>query len=179
MFLQVQYEKMSRHCEHCGLMDHEYLECGTGEFEEDELQFGMWLKTDETLSRPGTPGMRVLRTRGRTPVVGGRGSGGYRGGRMNGAGRNFNTGRTTRRWKPRRLCSLDDQLVQERGPRWRAGLTRRGEDTDDTAASPLKKQTKVGNEENLNSEANVNRKLDMGEERVGDNQAVLPPPTWL
>jgi hypothetical protein len=76
MFLQVQYEKMPRHCEHCGLMDHEYLECGTGEFEEVELQFGVWLKADEAFWRPGTPGMRVIRTYERTPAAGGRGFGG-------------------------------------------------------------------------------------------------------
>jgi hypothetical protein len=58
-----------------------------------------------------------------------------------------------------------------------AGITGgHDEELEDTAVSPLKKQTKVGNEENLNSEANVNRKMDMGEEQVGGNQAVPPPP---
>jgi hypothetical protein len=157
-------------------MDHEYLECGTGEFEKDELQFGLWLKADEALWRPGTPGMRVLRTQGRTPAAGGRGSGGYRGGRMNGAGRNFNAGRDTRRWKPKAPAEPTTNSSKKRSSA-EAGLTGgQDEDLDDTAASPLKKQTKVGNEENLNSDANVNRKLDMGEERVGDNQSVPPPP---
>jgi hypothetical protein len=62
MFLQVQFEKIPHHCEHCGLMDHEYMECGTGEFAEEDLQFGAWLKAEEALWRPGTPGMRVPHT---------------------------------------------------------------------------------------------------------------------
>jgi hypothetical protein len=47
MFLQVQYEKLPKYCEHCGLMGHTYLECGTGEHGEDERQFGPWMISDE------------------------------------------------------------------------------------------------------------------------------------
>jgi hypothetical protein len=47
MFLQVKYEKMPKHYENCGLMGHIYLECGTGKYEEDQLQFGQWMISDE------------------------------------------------------------------------------------------------------------------------------------
>jgi hypothetical protein len=39
LFMQVLFEKMPRFCDHCGLMGHGVLECGTGEYEDDQLQY--------------------------------------------------------------------------------------------------------------------------------------------
>jgi hypothetical protein len=58
MFLQVKYEKLPKYCEVCGLMGHVYRECGTGEHEEADLQFGSWMVSDESFWKPGTPGLR-------------------------------------------------------------------------------------------------------------------------
>jgi hypothetical protein len=40
MLLLVKYEGMPRYCAHYGLMRHVHLEYGTGEFTDEELQFG-------------------------------------------------------------------------------------------------------------------------------------------
>jgi hypothetical protein len=45
-FYQVKYEKMPRFCGACGLVGHTHLECGSGEYEEDMLKWGDFLKTD-------------------------------------------------------------------------------------------------------------------------------------
>jgi hypothetical protein len=41
---QIKFEKMPRFCGACGMIGHTHLECGTGEFEEDKLKWGDWLK---------------------------------------------------------------------------------------------------------------------------------------
>jgi hypothetical protein len=41
--MQVLFEKMPKFCDHCVLMGHTVLECGTGEFSEEQLQFGDWM----------------------------------------------------------------------------------------------------------------------------------------
>jgi hypothetical protein len=56
----VKYKKIPRYYEHCGLMDHEYMEYSTRESKENELQFGFWMKAEETMWHPGTPGLRVV-----------------------------------------------------------------------------------------------------------------------
>jgi hypothetical protein len=43
IFMQVLFEKVPKFCDHCGLMGHSLLECGTVEFVEDQLQFGDWM----------------------------------------------------------------------------------------------------------------------------------------
>ena len=96
MFLQVKYEKMPKHCEHCGLMGHTYLECGTGEHEVAERQFGLWMISDEAYWKRGTPGVRT-RNLPHTESLG-RGSTGARGGRM--AGRTTSE-RGRRKWVPK------------------------------------------------------------------------------
>ena len=55
MMLQVKYEKMPRFCNHCGLMGHGALECGSGEYTEDELQFGEWMLAPMETWHPSTP----------------------------------------------------------------------------------------------------------------------------
>ncbi|KAM0890378.1 hypothetical protein ACQ4PT_027087 [Festuca glaucescens] len=37
LFMQVKFEKIPKFCDHCGLMGHVVLECGTGEFREEDL----------------------------------------------------------------------------------------------------------------------------------------------
>ncbi|KAM0839832.1 hypothetical protein ACQ4PT_060066 [Festuca glaucescens] len=106
MFLQIKYEKMPKYCEHCGLMGHTYLECGTCEYVEAELQFGPWMVAEEAFWRHGTPGMRL---RGQSRDTGGgrgHGSAGDRGGRTprgrEGPGRGGHRGTSGRRkWVPR------------------------------------------------------------------------------
>ena len=56
--LQVKYEKIARFCAHCGLMGHTHLECGTGEHEDDALQYGAWMIAPLETWRPGTPRVR-------------------------------------------------------------------------------------------------------------------------
>jgi hypothetical protein len=58
MRLQVLYEKLPRFCAFCGLMGHTHLECGTGEFAPEELQYGGWMIADEETWHPGTPRVR-------------------------------------------------------------------------------------------------------------------------
>jgi hypothetical protein len=45
-FYQIQYEKMPKFCGACGFMGHIHLECGSGEYEEDKLKWGDFLKAD-------------------------------------------------------------------------------------------------------------------------------------
>jgi hypothetical protein len=54
IIIQVKYEKLPIFCAHYGLMGHGHLECGSGEYTEDELQFGAWMVADEETWHPGT-----------------------------------------------------------------------------------------------------------------------------
>jgi hypothetical protein len=45
-FYQLKYEKMPKFCGACGLVGHTHLECGSGEYEEDMLKWGDFLKAD-------------------------------------------------------------------------------------------------------------------------------------
>jgi hypothetical protein len=76
----VKYEKIPKFCEICGLLGHEFLECGNGFHKEEDHVFGEWLVADT--GRRG-------RGRGR--------SGGFvpRGGRGARAGYGFGRGRGT------------------------------------------------------------------------------------
>jgi hypothetical protein len=47
MMLQVKYENLPRFCAYCGLMGHVHLECDTGEYVEEDLQYGAWMIADE------------------------------------------------------------------------------------------------------------------------------------
>ncbi|KAK1610199.1 hypothetical protein QYE76_033872 [Lolium multiflorum] len=42
----IKFEKMPRFCGACGFVGHSHLECGTGEFDEDKLKWGDFLKAD-------------------------------------------------------------------------------------------------------------------------------------
>lgn len=59
VMIQVKFEKVPCFYAHCGHMGHTYLECGTGEYTEDDLQFGEWMLAEENNWRPGTPRVRA------------------------------------------------------------------------------------------------------------------------
>jgi len=40
LLVQILYEKMPRFCAFCGRRSHVHLECGTGEFAKEDLQYG-------------------------------------------------------------------------------------------------------------------------------------------
>jgi hypothetical protein len=67
----VQYEKLPVFCKFCGLMGHEVMECGDGVHEEDQCQWGDWLKV---VFEPSIP-MEGGRGRGNRGGFGGRGRG--------------------------------------------------------------------------------------------------------
>jgi hypothetical protein len=45
-FYQIKYEKMPKFCGACGLIGHIHLECGSGEYEEDKLKWGDFLRAE-------------------------------------------------------------------------------------------------------------------------------------
>ncbi|KAM0853885.1 hypothetical protein ACQ4PT_050782 [Festuca glaucescens] len=169
MYLQVKFEKLPRYCEHCGLMGHEYLQCGSGEFDESELQFGLWMKADEASWRPGTSGMRLCNME-RQSGMAGRGPGGARGGRSQGRGAGGE--RVVRRWQAKEnVGTAKKRSLAE------AGLGGTSEDLDDTATSPLKKTAKSSGEDGQNIEPNAKKHLDMDDEvRTEEVNPVPPPP---
>jgi hypothetical protein len=58
IFMQVLFEKLPKFCDHCGLMSHTVLECGTGEFSDEQLQFGDWMLAPMSTWHPLTPRVR-------------------------------------------------------------------------------------------------------------------------
>ena len=89
--MQIKYEKLPRFCSHCGRMGHVHLECGSGEHEEETLEYGDWMVADFETWRPGTPRVRAppatREARGGRAMGEGRGDRfPYRGGRTAGYG---------------------------------------------------------------------------------------------
>jgi hypothetical protein len=163
IFLQIKYEKVPKHCEFCGYMGHTYLECGSGEHEEADLQFGPWMLADETTWKPGTPGARpgFFREPG-----GGRGRGQTQA-RGRGTAR-FNAGtREQRKWVPRPASAQRKRNSAE------AGLEEDGKEMEDTATSPLKPP---GSSEG-GVHTGVKKSLDMNVVAdIGGSMDVPPPP---
>jgi hypothetical protein len=58
MRVRVLYEKLPCFYAFCGLMGHTHLECRTGEFAPEEMQYGGWMIADEETWHPGTPRVR-------------------------------------------------------------------------------------------------------------------------
>jgi hypothetical protein len=77
--MQVLFEKVPKFSDHCGLMGHSVLECGTGEFAEDQLQFGDWMLAPMSTWHPETPRVRGGFARERDGPAGGRGRAGMAG----------------------------------------------------------------------------------------------------
>jgi hypothetical protein len=117
---QLKYEKMPRFCGACGFIGHSHLECGTGEYTEEELKWGDWLKADwETWHGRG----------GSAPRGGGRGGRGFRFSETRGGGRGMNgMGRATNQntsWRHNALPLIDNTVVLDPSLK-------------ETATSPLK-----------------------------------------
>ncbi|KAM0913525.1 hypothetical protein ACQ4PT_012094 [Festuca glaucescens] len=166
MFLQVKYEKLPKYCEHCGLMGHTYLECGTGEHEESERQFGEWMISEEMYWKPGTPGVRARTARDDN---GGRGRGpvGGRGGGARGAGRGGIPERNRRKWVPKANTNNRKRNSAK------AGLGDEPlDDLEDTAASPVK-QPEAPAQEDGSREVGAKKNL---EEAFLQEEPVPPPP---
>jgi hypothetical protein len=162
MFLQVKYEKMPKHCEHCGLMGHTYLECGTGEYEENQLQFGQWMIAEDIYWKPGTPGIRTRTAASEGGSVRGRGQkGGHGGGRF--AGRSEHN---QRKWVPKPSGGKKRNSGE-------AGLGMdREEDLEDSASSPLKQPGVTGQAE---KDSGARKKLDMN----AGGEIPPPPPEYI
>jgi hypothetical protein len=148
-FYQIKYEKLPRFCGACGFMGHSHLECGSGEFEDDKLKWGDFLKADwETWHGRG---------RGAGSSRGGRRSSGFGGGRgrgrehdMAGRGRGqiFPEDHNKVSWRFNALPNIE-------------GTTSVEDEMDDTGTSPVKKDMEI--DPNLHSEALAKRRLELGE----------------
>ncbi|KAM0874240.1 hypothetical protein ACQ4PT_037549 [Festuca glaucescens] len=73
--LAVKYEKIPFFCKRCGLLGHDYEECGDGVWEEKDLQYGTWMLARRRVSQP------VSDSRSFTPRVPQRGGWSGRGGK--------------------------------------------------------------------------------------------------
>jgi hypothetical protein len=78
LFMQVIFEKLPKFCDHYGLMGHVVLECGTGEFSDEQLQYGDWMLAPMETWHLETPQVRGGFSREREASGGGRGMGGGR-----------------------------------------------------------------------------------------------------
>jgi hypothetical protein len=166
MFLQIKYEKLPKFCDHCGMMGHTVLECGTGEFQDSQLQFGAWMVAEERFWRPGTPGVHPLFPARFDGGGRGRGSDSGRGGGS--SGRGPARGRERRRWVPRG-SNLGDS--RKRGSA-EAGLDDKAEEQSeelaDTGSSPLKGVAPIAK---ADGESSAKKHLNMAVE-----EHVPPPP---
>ena len=115
-------------------MGHTHLECGTGEHEDDALQYGAWMIAPLETWRPGTPRVRDSGPeRGMPWSQGGRGD---RGGKSFGAGRSGQGSMRGRRgatiWSEQAVEVSEGSGSRKRMPD-EAGL-----DLQDTTSSPMK-----------------------------------------
>jgi hypothetical protein len=136
----IKFEKMPRFCGACGYVGRTHLECGMGEFDEDKLKWGDFLKADwdSWHSRGGG---------------GGRGSFSGRGiadnsGRESMGGRGHGAGNQTS-WRYNALAFVDGAVVHATQGQGTEGK-RSEKDTDDTAASPVKRSLDVDDKDPLN-----------------------------
>ncbi|TVU34786.1 hypothetical protein EJB05_16638, partial [Eragrostis curvula] len=142
IFLQVKYEKMPRHCAHCGLMGHIHLECGAGEYSEEELQYGEWMLADEHTWRLGTARVRASQSSVKEPSRGRQEEGNSRGGRTSSRparGRaNARGGFRGPVWREKENPGNDIGVSRKRNSEEAGVGTEKEEDIKDTASSPLK-----------------------------------------
>ncbi|KAM0907580.1 hypothetical protein ACQ4PT_016083 [Festuca glaucescens] len=174
---RIKYKKLPRFCDHCGRMGHTYLECGSGEYENAELQFGAWMVSEEQFWKPGTPGLRA-RTAAARESGGGRGrpvaSRGGQTGRGTGMYGNGVGAREERKWRPKEAVNNQNKKRNCED----AGLdNNKPNDISDTATSPLK-QTVVT--ESGQPEAGAKKMLVMDgvEDQVGE-RVPPPPPVYV
>jgi hypothetical protein len=148
-FYQIKYEKLPRFCGACGFMGHSHLECGSGEFEEDKLKWGDFLKADwETWHGRGR-GAESSRSGGRsTGFGGGRGRGREQDMAGRGRGQFFPEDPNKVSWRFNALPNIEGTIPVE------------GE-MNDTGTSPAKKAMDI--DPNLHSDALAKRRLELGE----------------
>jgi hypothetical protein len=150
-FYQIKYEKMPRFCGACGFMGHTHLKCGSGEFDDDSLKWGEFLKAEwETWHGRGR-GAGGFRSAGRPAGFGGgRGRGREQG--MAGHGRNHVAPDDPNKisWRHNALPYIEGNILTE------------GE-LDDTGSSPVK-NTDMEVEHNNGSDALAKRQLELGDE---------------
>jgi hypothetical protein len=155
-FYQIKYEKMPRFCGACGFMGHTHLECGSGEFDDDSLKWGEFLKAEwETWHGRGR-GAGGFRSAGRPAGFGGgRGRGREQG--MTSCGRNYVAPDDPNKisWRHNALPYIEGNTPPE------------GE-LDDTGSSPVK-NTDMEVEHN-NSDALAKRRLELVDEENIDGQ---------
>ncbi|KAM0878449.1 hypothetical protein ACQ4PT_034860 [Festuca glaucescens] len=179
MFLQIKYEKIPRFCDHCGRMGHTFLECGSGEYEDVELQFGDWMVSEEQYWRPGTPGLRV-RTAAARESGGGRGRlaasrGGGQTGRGAGMHGNGVGAREQRKWRPKEAVNNQNKKQNSED----AGLdNNKPDDIRDTATIPLK-QTVVTEPGQPEAGAKKMLLMDGEVDQAGLERVPPPPPAYV
>lgn len=168
MMLWVKYEKVPRFCAHCGLMGHSHLECGTGEYGEEELQYGTWMVAGEESWRRGTPRFRNMtdgaRGRGMPSKRGGHGMNSNRGGR---ASRGGGVQGVWREKEQQHAGSSRKRMSEE------AAMSDDREQQADSASSPLKKTEKETRPHNAIS--TVKKSLDV----VTSSEVPPPPPSYV
>jgi hypothetical protein len=178
MVMQVKFEKIPKFCDYCGLMGHGVLECGTGEHEGEDLQFGEWMIAPMDTWHPTTPrvrggftdreagrGARQSADRGgRTGRSPGVATGGGRG--WQGAGRG---GRYAGTWREKEGGGI--LATRKRGSD-EAGLEGSGKELADTVTSPLKTVAECEADDGK-AKSGAQRQL-MLTERSGEK--VPPPP---
>jgi hypothetical protein len=178
MLLLVMYEKMPKFCAFCGMMGHEHLECGTGEYAANELQFGKWMLAAEESWHPSTPRVRKGYGAAWNGDRGGRSFTADHGGRTAGRGggrARRGGGRAGGReavWREKEGQNANN------GPRKRssgeAGLGHDGDGLEDTASSPLK--TAMEGTGICVENPAAKKQLDMGEAAGAMAERVPPPP---
>jgi hypothetical protein len=156
----------------CVFIGHTHLECGTGQFEEDKLKWGDFLRADwDSWFGRGTGGDRGL----------GRYFGAGRG-RMRGHAHDEGTGGrgmgTPTSWRYNALAFVDGRALADNGLKNPGILNPANEkESDDTATSPEKKDMEVDRSELLNTAAK--RALDMEEqgspEVIGEKVPLIDP----
>lgn len=179
MLLQVKYEKMPRFCAHCGLMGHIHLECGSGEFADDDLQFGDWMIASGDSWRAGTPRVRLSlgAEQERPPfnngMKGERGSVGDRR-RARGMGGRFGGGREGM-WREKKAESENSGGSRKRGSQ-EAGFGGKDEDLADSASSPAKHPQQAAEEKVGGS---VKKKLELNPDGLPSDIVPPPPPQYV
>jgi hypothetical protein len=157
----IKFEKMPRFCGACGYVGHSHLECGTGEFEEDKLKWGEFLKADrDSWFMRGFAGGRgggwtergawAQRGRGRTDGRGREGIG-------RGSGDAIQAS-----WRYNALAYTEGRVrMNENKNGENNGEQRNGKEgeEDDTASSPAKKDAMITDAAN-SADSGTKRQLD-------------------
>ena len=154
-------------------MGHVHLECGSGEHEEETLEYGDWMVADFETWRPGTPRVRAppatREARGGRAM--GEGRGGrfpYRGGRTAGYGARSGARGV---WKEKETRSEDSSGTKKRSST-DAGLSAQADEENDTATSPLKPPPPP--QEPRLGQASAQKHLHLGD--AAADQPIPPPP---